>query len=556
LRYVKKLRWIVKAFILSTVMDNFLTFCVFSNTICLAMDRYGIDPEMENFLTWANTVFTYIFISELILKIGGIGFKKYALETMNLLDGGIVLLSVVELSIQSDGSAISAFRSIRIFRTFRVLRITRLLRSMKDMQIILNALMNSLNSLMYLYMLVFLSIFIFALLGMQIFGGNMYFEDNQDGYPGVPRQNYDDIFWSFTVCFQLLTQENWQVVLFDTLRSTVNKGLTMIYHIGWMTVGNTILLNLLMGIMLDSMAEEEELDEKNTQVVKEKHLSAMRSMEGQELIQYFQVLQVEEKSSGSALNKKNKKRKQKKDDNILEESFEFEEDLFHKNANFNLTKKKKKDFEGNECTLSFYLFSKKNLFRIFLYKLQGNFGFEMFIQVLIALSSVKLILDGYTKGFEEDSWIIKFSEGSDYFFTAIFAVESLIKSIALGFVMDKGTYLRESWNKLDFFIVLTSLIDASFASVDIPFIKILRLLRTLRPLRVISHSSEMKTIIVALIHSVGGIFYVGILLLLVWIMFAILAVNLMGGKLYYCDIDPYFYFNQEQCEKVGGEWVN
>lgn len=97
--------------------------------------------------------------------------------------------------------------------------------------------------------------------------------------------------------------------------------------------------------------------------------------------------------------------------------------------------------------------------------------------------------------------------------------------------MDKGTYLRESWSKLDFFIVTTSIIDASFSNINIPVIKILRLLRTLRPLRFISHNSEMKTIIVALVHSVTGIFYVGILLLLVWMMFAILGVNFLGGKL-------------------------
>jgi hypothetical protein len=41
----------------------------------------------------------------------------------------------------------------------------------------------------------------------------------------------------------------------------VNKGLTMIYHISWMTVGNTILLNLLMGIMLDSMVAEDEAED-------------------------------------------------------------------------------------------------------------------------------------------------------------------------------------------------------------------------------------------------------------------------------------------------------
>jgi hypothetical protein len=132
------------------------------------------------------------------LKIIGIGVVKYLKDKMNYLDGGIVLLSLVDLFPSSGGGAnLSAFRSLRIFRTFRVLRITRLLRAMKDMQIILNALVNSLNALIYLYMLVFLSIFIFALLGMQIFGGNLDFKENNDGYTGVPRQNYDSFMWSF-----------------------------------------------------------------------------------------------------------------------------------------------------------------------------------------------------------------------------------------------------------------------------------------------------------------------------------------------------------------------
>ena len=152
--------------------------------------------------------------------------------------------------------------------------------------------------------------------------------------------------------------------------------------------------------------------------------------------------------------------------------------------------------------------------------------------------------------------MVQILNGLDYFFTIAFAIESLIKSISLGLMMDKGTYLRESWSQLDFFIVLTSLIDISFSSINIPVIKILRLLRTLRPLRFISHNSEMKTMIVALIHSVSGIMYVGILLFVVWMMFAILGVNLIGGKLYQCTVDPYLNFTKQECILNGGEWFN
>jgi hypothetical protein len=64
---------------------------------------------------------------------------------------------------------------------------------------------------------------------------------------------------------------------------------------------------------------------------------------------------------------------------VLEESFEFDPDIFTQKVNFNFSKKKKKDFEGNYCELSFYLFTKKNSFRHFLYKLSNHFLFEAFI---------------------------------------------------------------------------------------------------------------------------------------------------------------------------------
>jgi hypothetical protein len=80
-----------------------------------------------------NTIFTYIFIAEMGLKLIGLGPIKYLKDRMNYLDAGVVMLSIVELSFSTPGNknkALSAFRSIRIFRTFRVLRVARLLRSL------------------------------------------------------------------------------------------------------------------------------------------------------------------------------------------------------------------------------------------------------------------------------------------------------------------------------------------------------------------------------------------------------------------------------------------
>ena len=46
-------------------------------------------------------------------------------------------------------------------------------------------------------------------------------------------------------------------------------------------------------------------------------------------------------------------------------------------------------------------------------------------------------------------------EETEKYFLGIFSVEALLKIVALGFVMNKGSYLRSVWNNLDFIVVVT-----------------------------------------------------------------------------------------------------
>jgi len=197
-------------------------------------------------------------------------------------------------------------------------------------------------------------------------------------------------------------------------------------------------------------------------------------------------------------------------------------------------------FKGIHCKRSLYLFGKNSWVRIGCYKLVQHRFFENTILILIVLSSLKLALDTYISGLDtRREWVNNFSEYFDIIVSFSFALESLVKSIAWGFVMDKNSYLRETWNVLDFFIVLSSMIDFAMASIDVPVIKVLRLLRTLRPLRFISHNTAMKTVTIALLESVGHIVNVVIVVIIVWLMFAILGVSLFGGKFFYCSRDRY-----------------
>ena len=157
--------------------------------------------------------------------------------------------------------------------------------------------------------------------------------------------------------------------------------------------------------------------------------------------------------------------------------------------------------------------------------------------VLICLSSLKLAFDTYER--EPDSPVDVWARYADLFFNYAFIIEMSIKLVALGLTMDDGSYLRDEWNQMDFFIVTSSIFDMALTNVEIDAIKILRMLRALRPLRFITHNLAMKLIVKALIESMGGIFNVLIVVGVVFLIFAIMGVNFFAGKFFYCTIEPF-----------------
>ena len=107
---------------------------------------------------------------------------------------------------------------------------------------------------------------------------------------------------------------------------------------------------------------------------------------------------------------------------------------------------------------------------------------------LIAISSLQLAFETYIQDLEPTDPIAVANSIVGQIFTFLFLLELLFKVVALGFVMDERSYLRESWNILDFFIVSTSMIDIAIGNSKGASLRILRMLRMLRPLRVVSHN--------------------------------------------------------------------
>jgi len=108
----------------------------------------------------------------------------------------------------------------------------------------------------------------------------------------------------------------------------------------------------------------------------------------------------------------------------------------------------------------------------------------------------------------------------DFVFLNIYTLEMIFKIIAMGFFMRPHSYLRDSWNILDFSVVILVWFSLLGASGDISAIKVIRILR---PLRTINQIPNMSGLVSTILNSLPVMFNVMILFFFMLIMFGTIA---------------------------------
>jgi voltage-dependent calcium channel L type alpha-1D len=138
----------------------------------------------------ANRIFVILFSFEMLLKMYSLGITGYFVSNFNRFDCFVVIASIIEFGLIYQDLmpplGISVLRCVRLLRVFKVTRYWTALRNL------VASLLNSMKSIASLLLLLFLFIVIFALLGMQMFGGKF---DRIFEVEEKPRNNFDS-FWS------------------------------------------------------------------------------------------------------------------------------------------------------------------------------------------------------------------------------------------------------------------------------------------------------------------------------------------------------------------------
>uniref|UniRef100_A0A8D8MA85 Sodium channel protein n=1 Tax=Cacopsylla melanoneura TaxID=428564 RepID=A0A8D8MA85_9HEMI len=222
--------------------ELFITLCIVANTLFMALDHHDMDKDMENFLKSGNMFFSATFGVEAFFKLMAMSPKYYFQVGWNIFDFIIVALSVLELSLEG-------VQGLSVLRSFRLLRVFKLAKSWPTLNLLISIMGRTIGALGNLTFVLCIIIFIFAVMGMQLFGKN--YVDKVSEFPGgeLPRWNFTDFMHSFMIVFRVLCGE-WIESMWDCLH--VGDVSCIPFFLATVVIGNLVVLNLFLALLLSN----------------------------------------------------------------------------------------------------------------------------------------------------------------------------------------------------------------------------------------------------------------------------------------------------------------
>ncbi|XP_075000352.1 sodium channel protein type 5 subunit alpha isoform X3 [Calonectris borealis] len=243
---------LIKKFVKFVVMDPFtdltITLCIVLNTFFMALEHYKMTKEFDHMLYIGNLVFTGIFTAEMIFKVIALDPYYYFQQGWNIFDSIIVILSLMELGLSSMGN-------LSVLRSFRLLRVFKLAKSWPTLNTLIKIIGNSVGALGNLTLVLAIIVFIFAVVGMQLFGKSYLDNVKKISTTGnLPRWHMNDFFHSFLIIFRILCGE-WIETMWDCME-VAGQPLCLLVFLLVMVIGNLVVLNLFLALLLSSFSAD------------------------------------------------------------------------------------------------------------------------------------------------------------------------------------------------------------------------------------------------------------------------------------------------------------
>jgi hypothetical protein len=269
--WLRRLRNRAFAVVISKAFEWAIMGVILLNTIVLAIRHYGENEDFVRAEERANDVFAAIFFVEAALKLAAFGPRQYFSVLWNKFDFALVAASII-------GWAVDVGPLATLFRIFRVARIIRLVRTSRGLLMLFRTLIVSIPALANVGIILILLLFVFSIVGMNLFAGVRY---NGFGNLGDDA-NFDSFFTAMLTLFRCSTGENYNGLMHDLevqppycLPHDAEDGSGLLANCGdtvapsvyfclFVTLASFVLIKLLVAVVLDSfsdmLASEEESD--------------------------------------------------------------------------------------------------------------------------------------------------------------------------------------------------------------------------------------------------------------------------------------------------------
>ncbi|XP_010782718.1 calcium channel, voltage-dependent, L type, alpha 1S subunit, b [Notothenia coriiceps] len=272
----------------SCYFEYLMFFLIMLNTLCLGMQHCNQSNHVTKLSDILNMIFTVLFTVEMILKLMAFKARGYFGDPWNVFDFIIVIGSVVDVILSEVDSALAASGglyclhgcaetnplqaiaasenasvSITFFRLFRVMRLVKLLNRSEGIRNLLWTFIKSFQALPHVALLIIMLFFIYAVIGMQIFGKVSLVDGTQ-----INRNNNFQTFpQAVLMLFRCATGEAWQEVMMASMYGkkcdpksdflpgeefTCGSNFAVFYFLSFYCLCAFLILNLFVAVIMDN----------------------------------------------------------------------------------------------------------------------------------------------------------------------------------------------------------------------------------------------------------------------------------------------------------------
>uniref|UniRef100_A0A6Q2Y5Z0 Voltage-dependent L-type calcium channel subunit alpha n=1 Tax=Esox lucius TaxID=8010 RepID=A0A6Q2Y5Z0_ESOLU len=560
--------------------DIFILMAIFANCIALGVSKPFPEEDSNSTnhdLEKVEYVFLIIFTIETFMKILAYGLvmhpSSYIRNGWNLLDFVIVIVGLFSVILETmthkaTGEAATTHHvpgkpgglDVKALRAFRVLRPLRLVSGVPSLQIVLNSIMKAMLPLLHIALLVLFVIIIYAIIGLELFIGRMhktcyyigtdnYAEDDPVpcAFAGHGRQcivngsecrgkwagpnggitNFDNFFFAMLTVFQCITMEGWTDVLY-WMNDAIGFEMPWVYFVSLVVFGSFFVLNLVLGVLSGSFSKEREKAQARGDFQK---LREKQQME-EDLSGYMDwITQAEDMDEiDEDGNRREYHTSLPASETASTNTENIDEEHTDRCATNRILKFVKE--KGCVCVCSAPHFSRtlrrwNRVCRRNCRVAVKSVTFYWLVLFLVFLNTICSASEHYN----QPQWLTEVQDIANKVLLSLFTVEMLLKMYALG--TSRTGYFKAFFNRFDFFVVCGGITETTLVELDImpPLgISVLRCVRLLRIFKVTRHWTALSNLVASLLNSMKSIASLLLLLFLFLIIFALLGMQLFGGK--------------------------